>query len=288
MTPLGNAEWRVRKLGESDRARWDEFVHATADGTFFHLSGWRAIIETELGHAAHYLYCEAGGEIKGVLPLVHIKSLLFGNALISLPFLVYGGPVSSSNFATDALVGAAIELARNLGVTSLELRNRAPVSGEWTQRERYATFRRKISHNPDENLKAIPRKQRAVIRKAMRAGAASDSKSRYGSVVRGDARVQTQSRDTVFQKIMAGCDRERVWGQRGDYDCLSRKIDAVQRHEFSVPGRNSPVLWWRRRESTPVWCKRLHVLVCHGKGVPGWIEYFRFWSQYGRQRCLPF
>jgi len=101
---------------------------------------------------------------------VHVKSLLFGNALISVPFLVYGGPIAANEAAFCRVVDAARELARGLAVDHLELRNRTPLEGCWRTKNLYATFRKRIDPDPAINLKAIPRKQRAVIRKGIQAG----------------------------------------------------------------------------------------------------------------------
>ena len=103
----GNSTCVVRRFELGDEARWDAFVNSSAQGTFYHLSGWRSLIENELHHPCYYLYCEHNGEIEAVLPLVHVKSILFGNALISVPFLVYGGPVASNPEALEKIVAAA-------------------------------------------------------------------------------------------------------------------------------------------------------------------------------------
>jgi len=87
----------IKRYARDDADRWDAFVGAADGATFFHRAAWRDIIEHELGHRAHYLYAERDGSISGILPLVEIRSRLFGHALISTPFCVYGGVV-----ATDA------------------------------------------------------------------------------------------------------------------------------------------------------------------------------------------
>ena len=92
-------EFRVQVLSRSGERRWDDFVQQEPGGTVYHLSGWRRIFEDQLHHPSYYLYCERGGVIEGVLPLVHVKSRLFCNALISIPFLVYGGPLYISDAA---------------------------------------------------------------------------------------------------------------------------------------------------------------------------------------------
>ena len=159
----------VRSLEASDRARWDEFVTGHDDGTFYHLSGWQLVIGGFLGHPTYYLYAERDGHIDGVLPLARVRSWLFGDALISLPFLVYGGPVAKSSESTQALIDKASELADELRVDYLELRNRRRIT-DWPAKDTYVTFRKPIEQDAEANLLAVPRKQRAMIRKGIKAG----------------------------------------------------------------------------------------------------------------------
>ncbi len=161
--------YRVAELQSGDEARWDAFVKRCDDGTFFHLSGWKRIIERNLNHPTIYLYCELDGEIAAVLPLAQVKSWLFGNALISLPFLVYGGVVADDPEAEKLLIDAACKHAERLGVDHLELRNKLPSERGWPTKDKYATFSKQLDPDPEKNLLAIPRKQRAMIRKGIKA-----------------------------------------------------------------------------------------------------------------------
>jgi FemAB-related protein (PEP-CTERM system-associated) len=167
---MSHSEAVVKRFSEGDGPRWDRFVRGSRDGSFYHLSGWRSLIENRLHHPTHYLYCERNGEIDAVLPLVHVKSLLFGNALISVPFLVYGGPIANCAESLAVVTKAARKLANDLGVDYLELRNRTPLSGDWYSKNNYVTFRKCIDPDPEVNLLAIPRKQRAMIRKGIKFG----------------------------------------------------------------------------------------------------------------------
>jgi FemAB-related protein (PEP-CTERM system-associated) len=167
---MTGSEMVVKELESSDFIRWDQFVNSCRDGTFFHLSGWKTLIENRLDHQGHYLYCESAGEITAVLPLVRVKSWLFGDALISAPFLVYGGPIGTNEQARQLLAAEARNLAESIGVDYLELRNREPLDGSWHGKTTYVTFRKAIDGDPEKNLKSVPRKQRAMIRKGMKAG----------------------------------------------------------------------------------------------------------------------
>ena len=93
----------VRPFRPEDAGRWDDFVRARADGTFFHLSAWRRVIERAFGHRTHYLLAERAGIVTGVLPLTHVRSALFGSSLISNAFAVYGGPIAADGESLRAL-----------------------------------------------------------------------------------------------------------------------------------------------------------------------------------------
>jgi FemAB-related protein (PEP-CTERM system-associated) len=168
------AALRVRAFAPGDAARWDAFVDGCAEATFFHRSGWREIIESVFGHRTHYLIAARGERIVGVLPLAEVRSLLFGHALSSLPFAVYGGAAVVEPQARAALHEAAVALAQRLGVQHLELRNRQPTEPDWPRQDLYVTFRKAIAPDADANLLAIPRKQRAMVRKGIQRGLRSE------------------------------------------------------------------------------------------------------------------
>jgi len=159
----------IRRLEQGDERRWDAFVSDAPKASFFHRCAWRDIIEQVLGHRCHYLYAERNGDITGILPLAEIRSRLFGHALISTPFCVYGGVVASDPDSEARLVQSASEMADDLQVDYLELRNREMHSTAWPVKDLYVSFRKAIHPDHDDNLKAIPRKQRAMVRKGIRA-----------------------------------------------------------------------------------------------------------------------
>lgn len=167
-------------LEENVEPAWDAFIHAHPDGSFFHLATWRRVIERVFGHATHYLYTQRDGAIVGVLPLARVKSLLFGHSLTSLPFCVYGGPLAIDAEALSALTSAAADLMRRVAAPVMEFRFRAagielPSADErWlTRSDLYVTFRKPFTEDDGTNLKAIPRKQRAMVRKGIDRGLSS-------------------------------------------------------------------------------------------------------------------
>jgi FemAB-related protein (PEP-CTERM system-associated) len=170
----GNSAITVKRFKSVDAEKWDHFVFSSPDATFFHLAAWKTIIETAFRHRAYYFYAEKKGELKGVLPLIHLRSVLFGNGLISLPFCAYGGIMAQSEKARIALEEEAIALAERLNVGYIEMRNLSSRHKGWPQKDLYVTFRKSIDPDPDKNFAAIPRKQRAMVRKGIKAGLVSE------------------------------------------------------------------------------------------------------------------
>jgi FemAB-related protein (PEP-CTERM system-associated) len=163
----------IKQLAPSDREgaqRWDDFIFACPEATFFHRAAWQGIIADVFRHPTYFLYAEFAGEIQGVLPLAHVKSLLFGNALVALPFAVYGGVAATNHEAVNALENEAQALAQRLGVDHLEFRNVSPRNPSWPTQDLYVTFRKEILPDVEANMLAIPRKQRAMVRKGIKNG----------------------------------------------------------------------------------------------------------------------
>jgi FemAB-related protein (PEP-CTERM system-associated) len=166
---------QVAPLSSADAAAWDRFVESAPRGTFFHRAGWKDVIEGSFGHSCHFLHARCEGRTTGVLPLVHLRSLLFGNALISNAYGVYGGPIASDEVTLKALNDAAVSLAARLGVDYLEYRLRSPSILPWKRNShRYATFRKRLAPDPETALNAVPRKRRAMLRKAKALGLRSE------------------------------------------------------------------------------------------------------------------
>lgn len=150
-----------------NRDRWNEFVRAHPEGTFFHLAEWEGVLTGAFGHRSHYLWSRDQDRVTGILPLVEVRSRLFGHALISTPFCVYGGILAADEESHRRLEQAACDLARRLRVDYLEMRNRAPRHPDWPAKDLYVTFRRPIDPDAEKNMTAIPRKQRAMVRKGI-------------------------------------------------------------------------------------------------------------------------
>jgi len=159
---------RIEPLTAASARDWDAFVERCPGATFFHKAGWKAVIEKAFGHPTYFVSAMTGDRIVGVLPLVHVKSRLFGNALISNAFCVAGGPAADDQAAKRALIAHAVQLLETTGADYVELRDGETAVDGWVRHdELYASFARPLKPDAEAELKQIPRKQRAVVRKAL-------------------------------------------------------------------------------------------------------------------------
>ena len=167
----------IKRLPVADvalSARWDAFVQDCPQASFFHRSGWGRALHRVFKHPVFMLYAEEAGSIVGVLPLAQVKSVLFGHAVVSLPFAVYGGVAANSPEAAEALEAEAARLTQQLGAQHLELRNVDRRHSDWPLQDLYVTFRKAILPEVEANMLAIPRKQRAMVRKGIKNGLVSE------------------------------------------------------------------------------------------------------------------
>lgn len=165
---------RLQVQDAAGAAAWDAFVLACPQATFFHRAGWQRLMREVFRHDTYYLQAKTDGRITGVLPLAHVHSRLFGNALTSLPFAAYAGVAAEDETSAQALEAEADRLARQLGVDHLEYRHLEQHHADWPVQDLYVTFRKAILPDEEANMLAIPRKQRAMVRKGIKNGLKSE------------------------------------------------------------------------------------------------------------------
>ncbi len=162
---------RLADLAELGEAAWIEgFVAAHPAGTPFHRPAWLRAVAQGTGNPALVLVSERGGEIEACLPLHEVHSPVFGRLLASSGFAVGGGVLASAEADVTSLFAAAEELALRRSCPSIELRGGelpADRSGWEIQTESHCGFVIPLAGDDETQLLAIPRKQRAEVRKGL-------------------------------------------------------------------------------------------------------------------------
>lgn len=150
---------------------WNRYVNASPRATAYHQYSWQEVIERSFGHQGYYLaVLDENGVWQGILPLIHIKSRLFGNFLISLPFVNYGGLLTESPAATDYLLREAEDLRHEINAEFVELRHHGEAIEGLATRQHKVTMILPLEADSDSQWGGFNPKLRNQIRKAEKSG----------------------------------------------------------------------------------------------------------------------
>lgn len=160
---------RVERFG-GPATEWEAFARAQTGYTHFHRYAWREVMQEVFGHECIYLAARNDdGALEAVLPLVRVKSVVFGHYLVSMPFLNYGGPLGTSA-GIRAVVDEALALARKGKVKLLELRSRVPLPIDLPVSHRKVTVLLDLAPSTDATFKKFDSKLRSQIRRPQKEG----------------------------------------------------------------------------------------------------------------------
>ena len=160
---------KIVKCDESYRLRWNEFVD-TLPASFYHRFEWRDISRKCFGHETCYLAAIEEDEVKGIFPIVRVKSLLFGNIACSLPFLNYGGPCASNQAAEEALLCEAERVADEWNLDYLEIRSMKNLGPRFPSAEHKVSMTVELDPDPDVLWTRFKSDHRQSIRRGYKSG----------------------------------------------------------------------------------------------------------------------
>ena len=165
---LGSEEpWASPTASEDE---WNNFASSQKGYTHSHQLRWRTVIERVFGHESMYLAARDNqGTLVGVLPLVRVRSVVFGHYLVSMPFLNYGGPIGS-DAAVRALIEKAVTVARRDRVKLLEMRSSVPLETALPVSHRKITVVLDLPATPEALLGSFDSKLRSQIRRPQKEG----------------------------------------------------------------------------------------------------------------------
>lgn len=152
----------------NEREAWDGYVAAVAPDNVYHRWAWREVIERTFGHRPFYLAAIEGGAVRGVLPLVQIRSGIFGNFLVSMPYCSYGGILADSDSACESLLARAVELASELDARHIELRQGEAHRIPWKSSAHKVTMEIKLPASADEYWRRLSSGMRNKIRQGQK------------------------------------------------------------------------------------------------------------------------
>lgn len=154
-----------------DKRDLDARAHAdNVRTTPFHSLSWLDAVNKGTGHKSWLLIASNKQTICGILPCHMISSLLFGKAMVSTGFAVDGGILADDQQAANMLAEAFWKLATDNGCPTAELRGgMLPSGADWhIKTDSHLGFVTDLASDDEAQLKAVPRKQRAEIRKGLK------------------------------------------------------------------------------------------------------------------------
>jgi serine/alanine adding enzyme len=169
-TDSNGTRTQVRPLEDGEEKAWDEYVLRSPESSHCHLSGWRRVIAHSYGHSSHYLWAQDKGEIKGVLPLISMRSMFFRRAIVSMPFLDDGGICANDEQIASRLSEEALRLYDDQKADFLDLRHRYANDLEFPRAGEKIMMILNLTASPDDLWKGFDAKLRNQTRKASKSG----------------------------------------------------------------------------------------------------------------------
>ena len=161
---------RCRVLKESEYPAWDHYVSEHPDASAYHSSIWRHIFGRAFGKSWYVVGVIENGRVWAGVPLVHMKSGLFGNFLSSIPYVNYGGMLYQDSNDVDALVRGVRELAGQLGAEHVEYRHFRNHMMSLPARSEKVSMWLDLPRSAEELLKSFKPKLRSQVRKGEKNG----------------------------------------------------------------------------------------------------------------------
>jgi serine/alanine adding enzyme len=155
----------------SEAQPWNDYVQRSPDASLYHLYGWREVVHQTFGHPTFYLSASTDSSgIVGVLPLVQLKSRLFGHMLVSLPYFNYGGICAGSSEVRAGLLRSAIQLASDQKAEFLEIRHEDDWNQELPKKTTKVSMRLDLPASPEDLWKSFPAKLRNQVQRPRKEG----------------------------------------------------------------------------------------------------------------------
>jgi FemAB-related protein (PEP-CTERM system-associated) len=162
-------QMEIVQCNETHRDAWERFIDASG-GSFYHRFDWQRINAENFGHRSTYLAAFQGSEVVGVLPIVRLKSRLFGNIACSLPFVNYAGVLASDEQVEAALLQEADRLSAQWNVAYLEIRSRRRLHATLPQSEHKVSLSIELDPDSEKLWTKFKTGHRQEIRKAAKNG----------------------------------------------------------------------------------------------------------------------
>jgi len=155
----------ITSCSADDRNKWDQYLMNHPQGNFYQRYGWKDINQRNFGHSCYFRVAKENGTIVGLFPVVHIRSLIFGNILSSMPFVNFGGICSDSDAITQELINDASKLTEKCNADYMEIRSTQTYTSKMPTSENKVSMTLDLKDDPDILWRNFKSKHRTNIRR---------------------------------------------------------------------------------------------------------------------------
>lgn len=155
---------------ESPPQGWDDYVARHPQASLYHDSRWAELVRGCFHHKTYFLTSKDGTRLNGILPLVYLRSRIFGKALVSMPYFNYGGLLADDQATSERLISASLALQKELGADYIELRQNKPAPGSWPVRSHKVIMLLPLPPTADALWSGFKTKLRTRVRRAEKEG----------------------------------------------------------------------------------------------------------------------
>jgi len=177
-----------------DSQKWNTLVKNNLDSTFYHLWEWSRILSLTYGYQSIHLQVKKGDTLLCVLPLIHVKSRIFGNRILSLPFCEHGGPITNLlidsaiiRSAIKSIIKSVNKIGTKFKVDFIELRNPPLLSytsetlhnNNFIKFQQYITFKLNLTIALEKIWNKMSKNRKRAIKRAIKTGLIIDEVQTY-------------------------------------------------------------------------------------------------------------
>lgn len=160
----------IKQLTPEDYEKWDAYVEQHANTSLYHFTKWFSLIQSLFNHSVYAFYKEQNNTVTGVLPLVRIKSKIFGDYYVSMPYVNYGGILADNDVIKKELFEYANDYVTDEGGSHIEYRHTFEMDNDIPVRTDKVLMILSLPETEEELWKAIGSKLRAQVKRPQREG----------------------------------------------------------------------------------------------------------------------
>ena len=102
----------IKQSSDDFNAEWENFLASFEPHCTYHRHEWLSVLSDYSGFELFYFVLKVDNEIVAGVPMLFMKSILFGKNMIAIPYVNYGGVLSYSSKLTLSLLNCINEWAK--------------------------------------------------------------------------------------------------------------------------------------------------------------------------------